>query len=282
MAKIEGAFNGKIALVTGGSSGIGLATAKLLASNGAQVWLMARNAGKLQSALADVNKARLSTGQRCSVLTADVTDIAQVKKAIKEIKNSSGPIDLLILSAGDVHPCLFKDMDIGILRSTMEVNYFGAAQVIHVCLPDMIARRTGHIVNISSVYGFLSGYGYSSYCASKYALRGFSDSLRLELKPYGINVSIVFPQNTRTPQFEHEGKLKSPVMKELDTTKVMSAGEVAESIVRGNIRRQYIIIPGAEGKWLYRLKLLPDSLTYGIMDNMVSKALKKYKTAGAE
>lgn len=275
MAKINGAFNGKVVLVTGGSSGIGLATAKQLAAGGAHVWLMARNTDRLQSALAEVNNACLSTAQGCGFFAADVTDDFQVKQAVEDIKKNAGSIDVLILSAGDVHPSLFQDMDIGIMRSTMEVNYFGAVQVIHACLPDMVARRSGHIVNISSVYGFLSGYGYSAYCASKYALRGFSDSLRLELKPQGISVSVVFPQNTRTPQLEHESHLKSPIMKELDTTKVMSADEVAESIVRGIIRRQYIIIPGTEGKMLYLLKTLPDNWTYGIMDYLVSKALRK-------
>ena len=93
---------------------------------------------------------------------------------------------------------------------------------------------------------------------------------------------LFFLQNTSTPQLEHESRLKSPVMKELDTTKVMSAGEVAESIVRGIVADNILLFPGTEGKWLYRLKVLPDSLTYGIMDNMVAKALKKFKTLGVK
>jgi len=280
VTKINEKLTGKVALVTGGSSGIGLATAKLLSANGSHVWLMARNRSRLQPALSQVESARLSPGQLCGSVAADVTDLEQVRSAVEEVIRTCGAIDILILSAGDVYPCLFQEMDIRITRSIMEVNFFGAIQVIQTCLPVMTARRGGHIVSISSVYGFLGGYGYSAYCASKYALRGFSDALRLELKPQGIDVSIVFPQNTDTPQLNNENHLKSPVMKALDTTRVMTVEEVASAIIRGIVRRQYIIIPGTEGKVLYRLAALFGGGIYWIMDYLVSRAQRRQKTLG--
>ena len=272
-------FAGKTALVTGGSSGIGLATAKLLSSLGANVWLMARNPERLKSALAQVEVARQNSSQRCGVQVCDVSDITQVDRAAAAINSAAGAPDILVNSAGDVYPCLFQDLDIKVLRSIMETNYFGMAQVTRACLPGMLARRSGHIVNISSVYGFLGGYGYTAYCASKYAIRGFSDSLRAELKPQGVRVSVVFPQDTQTPQLERENQLKTPMLKALNESSVMTAEAVASAIVKGIAKQQYIIIPGGEGKFLFRLTSLLGEGTYWLMDTMVKNAQKKVERA---
>lgn len=268
-------FDGKVVLVTGGSSGIGLETAKLLSQEGAHVWLMARNKERLQSALSQVESMRSGSDQRCGIVSADVTKISEVEKAVAGVAKACGAPDILINSAGDVYPDLFQDADLETVRRIMEVDYFGTVYVIKACLPSMITRRSGHIVNVSSVYGFLGGYGYSAYCASKFAVRGFSDALRAELKPLGIGVSIVFPQNTATPQLEREIGLRSPVMKALDTTKVIAAEEVAKAIVRGIARRQYVILCGAEAKLLFWLTGIAGTGIYRIMDWTVASAQKK-------
>jgi len=210
---------------------------------------------------------------------ADVTDICQAATAVAEVTRACGAPDIVINSAGDVYPRLFQEMDINVIRWLMEVNYFGTVHVTQACLPFMVARRSGYIVNISSVYGFLGGYGYSAYCASKFAMRGFSDALRAELKPLGIGVSIVFPQNTATPQLERENQLKSPLMKALDNTRIMTAEAVAEAIVRGITRRQYVIIPGAEGRLLFWLSGLLGTGTYWVMDRLVARAQRKTESA---
>jgi len=268
-------FNNKVALVTGGSSGIGLALARLLSQKGAHVWLIARNQERLQGALTQVKSLCCSTEQHCGFIQADITDINQAKEAVDTVTRECGAPDILINSAGDVYPCLFQDMDISIFRGLLELNFFGTVHVTHACLPLMIDRGSGYIVNISSVYGFLAGYGYSAYCASKYAVRGFSDALRAEVKSLGINVSVVFPQNTATPQLERENTLKSPIMKALDDTKVVSADTVAEQILHGMECRRYVIIPGAEGKFLFWLTNIAGTGTYWIMDVMLANARKK-------
>jgi len=247
----------------------------LLSQEGAHVWLLARQRDRLGSALAQVERARQSPHQRCGALIADVTDADQVTAAVTEVTKACGAPDILINCAGDVYPSLFSDTDIKVVRWLMEVNYYGTVNATHACLPAMIARRSGHIVSISSVYGFIGGYGYSAYSASKFAVRGFSDALRSELKPLGIGVSIVFPQNTATPQLERENQLKSPVLRSLDNTQVMTPHAVARAIVRGIARRQYVIIPGTEGRLLFWLSRLLGTGTYWVLDQLVARAQKR-------
>jgi len=268
-------FNNKIALVTGGSSGIGLAVAILLAQKGCNVWLLARNQDRLQSALTQVEAACKSQDQKCGFIAADISNIDQTNKAVMDVTRHAGAPDILINSAGEVYPVLFCEMDCSISHKLMEINYFGMVHITRACLPAMITRRSGYIVNISSVYGFLAGYGYTAYCASKYAVRGFTDALRSELKPLGIGISIVFPQNTATPQLDYENTLKSPLMKAIDTTGTMTADAVARAIMRGISRGQYVIIPGAEGKFYFWLSHLLGTGIYRIMDMVVASAQKK-------
>jgi 3-dehydrosphinganine reductase len=272
---MEGEFDRKVVLVTGGSCGIGLATAKLLSLKGANVWTIARHHDHLQSALSQVESSRRSSDQLCGAVSADVTNVDDITRAVAEITRNCGAPDILINSAGDVHPELFQDTHLDVIRQLMELNYFGTVNTIQACLPSMVARRSGHIVNISSVYGFVGGYGYSAYCASKFAVRGFSDALRAELKPLGIGVSIVFPQNTDTPQLARENKLKSPLLKAMDNTRVMTAEDVAKVIVRGISRRQYVIIPGTEGKFLFWMTGILGTGTYRVIDRLVMGAQKK-------
>jgi 3-dehydrosphinganine reductase len=137
----------------------------------------------------------------------------------------------------------------------------------------MAKRKSGYIVNISSIAGFIGAYGYSAYGASKYAVRGFSDVIRAELKPYGIGVSVVFPPDTDTPQFEFENKHKPEITRIIDgNAGLLSADDVAKEIIQGIEKKKYIIIPGAQGKVLYLLSGIFGRLIYPIMDFIISQA----------
>jgi len=116
-------------------------------------------------------------------------------------------------------------------------------------------------------------FGYSAYGASKYAVRGFSDVLRAELKPRGIHVSVIFPPDTDTPQLAYETPFKPPETRALSSTGgVLTADQVAQAILKGIIRRQYIILPGTETKLLYHLNNLLGNAIYPLMDWMIRKA----------
>jgi 3-dehydrosphinganine reductase len=269
-------YNGKVALVTGGSSGIGLAVARQLASQGANVWILGRNPERLDSALQQVRAAQNNPAQRSGCLAADVSSAEQVAQAVHELEESAGVPDLLITSAGVTHPGYVEDLDLSIFRDMIEINYLGTVYSVKAVLPGMLRRGSGTIVTVSSVAGFLGTFGYSAYGASKYAVRGFSDTLRSELKHRGIRVSIVFPPDTDTPQLAYENQFKPFETKELaGTIKAMSADAVANAILKGVARGKYTIIPGFEGKLFYRLTGIVGDLTYPIMDWMISDALKK-------
>jgi 3-dehydrosphinganine reductase len=263
---------GRLALITGGSHGMGLALARLMAQDGTNVWLVARHTDGLEAACRSLPT---SAGQRHGYYSTDVTDWNQVQSTVERFQQEVGVPDYLINVAGAAHPGYFEDLPLEVFRDMMELNYFGAVHTVKATLPAMLKRGSGHIINFSSVGGFMAPFGYSAYCPSKYAVRGFSDALRLELKPLGIRVSIVFPPDTDTPGMTNENKTKPFETKDAFSTKLLSADVVAKSILGGIKRRRYIILPGSEAALYYRLVAPMDGLVYSVFDMMLAGARKK-------
>jgi len=269
----ESFFDGKLALITGGSSGIGLALAKQLVARGARVWISGRREDALTAASLQIQQA---TGRTCNLFPADVADPAQVARLVDEITRRDGTPDLVINSAGITRPGYVQDLPLEVFRQMIEVNYLGTVYVVKAVLPGMLERGSGHLVNISSGAGFLGVFGYSAYGASKYAVRGFSDVLRAEMKPHGIRVSIVFPPDTDTPQLAYEMPFKPPETKVISgNARVLTADAVASSILRGVERNRYIILPGFDIWFFYHLNNLLGSAVYLLMDWMVADARRK-------
>jgi 3-dehydrosphinganine reductase len=209
----------------------------------------------------------------------DVSEWAQVRKAVLLITETSGAPDLLVNSAGVAHPGYVQDLDLNIFTWMMEVNYFGTVYVTKEVIPAMLKRGSGFIVNISSIAGFIGTFGYTAYGASKFAVRGFSDALRAEMKLHNIGVALVFPPDTQTPQLEYETKIKPAETKALaGNTKVMTAEQVAVEIIKGIGRGKYLILPGFESKLLYRINgIWGGGLTY-FMDQIIAKEYKRTKS----
>jgi len=184
----------------------------------------------------------------------------------------------VINSAGVAHPGTFTSLKPEIFDWMMDVNYFGTVNVLKNLVPKMKERRSGVIVNISSIAGFLGIYGYTAYSASKFAVTGFTDALKSELKPFRIHISIVFPPDTQSPQLDYEKKYKPFVTQQVaGSAKLMSADAVAKEIIKSVSRNKYIVLPGFEGKLLYHLKNIVGKNLHPILDNMTKNAIRKIK-----
>jgi 3-dehydrosphinganine reductase len=244
-----------LALVTGGSSGIGLATARELARRGSHVWILARNPARLEAALAQLEQERVSPAQRFGVLQADVSDEKQVFAVIETLQRQAGTPHLLVNCAGETYPGYVEKLGLDVFRQLMQINYFGSVYTTQAVLPAMLQRGSGHIVFVSSMGGLISVFGYSAYCPTKYALHGFADALRQEMKPRGIRVSIVCPPDTDTPQLAFETPLKPKETRALASNGGLASPEfVAQQIIQGVTRGKYLVIPGFESKLFFVLK----------------------------
>lgn len=272
-------FDGQLAAITGGSSGIGLALGRQLAERGASVWLLARDENNLQRALQLLEEHRVNPGQQFGIEPLDVADNNAVLRAAEIIQVEVGVPDLVVNNAGVAHPGYVEELDLEIFRWMMEVNYFGTVQVTKAFLPAMLERGSGHILNVSSIAGFVGVFGHTAYGASKFAVRGFSDALRAELKPKGVGVSILYPPDTDTPQLEYENQFKPPETAALaGGTAVMDPESVARTALRGIERGRYVIIPGWEGKLMYWLAGAAGTLTYPIIDWMLARTTPPRET----
>jgi 3-dehydrosphinganine reductase len=231
-------------LITGGSSGIGLALARQAAAAGARVSLIARDRGKLTAARAEI-AASAPQAPAVLVAQADVADQAAVLAALAAAEQANGPIDVLITSAGIALPGYFEELPIEAFERTMAVNYFGTLYPIKAVVPAMRARGRGAVVIISSGAGLHGFFGYTAYSPSKFALRGLAEALRAELKPTGVRVTIVYPPDTDTPQLTEENRTKPAETKAITAAGgLWTADAIARETWDGVARGQFAITPG--------------------------------------
>ena len=195
-------LKGKTAVVTGASSGIGRAAALELARRGANVILAARSAEKL-AAVADECR-RL--GVRAEVVTTDVTR----RDDCVRLASTAGAVDILVNNAGFAVFDPIESAHIDDLESMMHTNYFGAVNCTQAMLPGMLSRRSGTIVNVGSIAGLMGYARMGGYCATKFALVGFTEALRDEVIRRGVRVALVCPGTTETNFFVTAERKKMP------------------------------------------------------------------------
>jgi 3-dehydrosphinganine reductase len=231
-------------LITGGSTGIGLALAQRAAAAGARVSIIARDHAKLAAAQAAIQAVARGAGDVFTA-SADVADQAAVLSALHEAERNHGPIDVLITSAGIAQPGYFEAVPTEVFERTMAVNFFGSLYPTKALVPGMRQRGRGAVILISSGAGLYGFFGYTPYAPSKFALRGFAEALRAEMRDTGVHVAIVYPPDTDTPQLAEENRTKPP------ETKAITAGGglwTADAVARVTLdalkRRRFAITPG--------------------------------------
>ena len=229
-------FKNKTVLITGASSGIGKQTAIEFAKLGANIILVARRKEKLDELASQLEKFNMMT----FVCQCDVSDKAQVKEMSKTVLEKFDSIDVLVNNAGFAIYGSVKDLSIDEIESQMETNYFGMMYCIKNFLPSMLDKKSGHIVNVASVAASFGLPGIASYCASKFAMLGFSEGLKHELNGTGVGVTVVSPIMVRTDFFDHPSFEKMP--KYSPTS--LSSKTVAKAILKAaNSPRLEIIVP---------------------------------------
>jgi NAD(P)-dependent dehydrogenase (short-subunit alcohol dehydrogenase family) len=187
-------LQGKTVLITGGSSGIGRATALRVAAFGAHVVLAARNAATLEQVAQEIT----ALGAEALPVPTDVTDAEQCKRAVEAAVERFGRLDVLICSAGVSMRALFADSDLAVVERVLRVNFFGTLYCTHFAVAH-VKRSRGSLVAISSLVGKRGVPSYAAYSASKGAVQGLYESLRVELAPDGIHVGVVSPGFVDTP-----------------------------------------------------------------------------------
>jgi 3-dehydrosphinganine reductase len=233
-------------VITGGSSGLGLALAEALSARGARLALVARDRGRLTDAEAKVRAARPESFVRTYGL--DVTASTGLTDGFARIADDLGGIDVLINSAGILREGYFDDLDERDFRAVMDVNVFGALSAIRAALPHL-ERSRGRILNVASIAALTGVFGYTAYCASKHALLGVSDALRVELAPRGIRVQVACPGEFDSPMVEALDRTRTPENRAhtlaLPRTPVP---EIVRDVLRGLEGDDFLVVPGRQAR----------------------------------
>ncbi len=262
-------------LVTGGSSGLGLASACLAAARGANVTLIARDAGRLQEARTRVEECRSDEAQRVIVRAADAGAREDLMHAIASAEAELGGVDTLLACAGYCTPGRFVELPVEAFEEHVRVNLLGVIHATRAVVPGMIERGRGHVGLVSSMGGLVGVYGYSAYSAAKFGVTGFAEVLRCELKPHGIPVTLLVPPNLDTPGYAREIAVEPAETKAINgIARTRSPEAVAQLFIRGVERGDFLVLPGLSNKLLYRVEGLWPELFFGVFDRAVARARK--------
>ena len=254
-------LKGKVVLITGASSGFGQDAAHLFAAEGASVVLAARRIEKMQAEVEVIQAA----GGEAMATPVDVNNRADIENMVQSVIESYERIDILFNNAGFGRLDYFQNLNSGRdIQTQVNVNLTGLMEVTHAVLPHMIAARSGHIINMSSVAGWIAAPKYSVYSASKFGVRGFTDALRREVGVYDIKVSGIYPGPAYTEFSLHTGKKSEP--KKSSSWTHMTSKYVAQRVVDvAKHPRRRLIIP-----WWYCPAIWADDRMPWLVDWIMS------------
>jgi short-subunit dehydrogenase len=223
-------IRGRVVLVTGASSGIGEATARQFGREGARVVLAARRVERLESLAQEI--ITLGTGAETLVVQSDLSKLADIQSLIRQTLDRFGRIDVLVNNAGFGRLDWLEYLDpVKDIQAQIDVNVMGVIQTTRQVLPIMIKQRTGSIINMCSMAGLVGTPTYTIYAASKHAVHGFSEALRREVKPWGIDVSMIYPGGVVTEFSQHAG-IKRKTKATTPRFMLLTAEDVGRAVVR--------------------------------------------------
>jgi len=267
------------AVVTGGSRGIGLATARALQARGARVSLVARDGAVLARAAAELGGA----ARGVATAAADVSDREALGATLAALtaQDAGGPCDVLVASAGISRPGRFQELSDDTFRDLMEVNYFGTLHAVRAVVPAMVARRRGSIVGVSSAAGLVGIYGFTAYAPTKFAVRGLLEALRGELAPHGVHVGCCYPPDVDTEMLAREAAWKPAETEAISATiRPIPPERVGRAIVRGIERRRFTITADRGTALLGRLAPLGQEIVAAVLDRLAARARPRDTAAG--
>ncbi len=256
--------NQRVVLITGASSGIGLACAKYMVERGFHVYGTSRRPTAGPSGV--------------TMLTADVNDDRSVEQAVATVLNREGRLDIVVNNAGMGIGGAVEDTTVEEAKTLFEVNFFGVLRVCRAVLPAMRSQRSGYVVNIGSIGGLIALPYQAMYSASKFALEGLSEALRMEVRPFGIRVVLIEPGDHKTGLTQSRHVTKNTYGRSFEvalarTERDEQNGSGPEHIARllyrvvnqNNPRLRYTVGPGAQRASVWLKRLLPNSLMeYGV------------------
>lgn len=258
----------KTVIITGASSGIGKACAIAFAKRGANIVISGRNKENLEHAADELRK----TGAQILAVSGDVSIENDCKLLIEKTIEKFGSIDILINNAGISMRALFKELQLDVLRKVMDINFWGTVYCTKYALPYLLKTK-GSVVGISSIAGYNGLPGRTGYSASKFAMQGFLDALRIENLKTGLHVLVACPgytaSNVRNAALVADGSPQGESPR--DEEKMMRAEEVAEDIVKAVEKRKRTIVLTGQGKLAVWMNKFFPALTDKLVFNAVSK-----------
>jgi NAD(P)-dependent dehydrogenase (short-subunit alcohol dehydrogenase family) len=259
--------------VTGGMSGLGKALAAIYLGRGADVAIF--DLAVNDEVMAELGSQKIRDNQKLVAYAASVTELEALSGAVTEAVDVIGKPELAINCAGIQRAAPFEELSGADFELVVQINVFGSRNFAAAVLPFL--SEGSRLALVSSMAGFAANYSYAAYNASKFAVIGLGRVLRLELKPRGIEVSLICPPEVDTPMVIEEAKNMHPVSRALkDLGGTLSVDEAMTGILAGLDAGKHVIIPGYKAKLTYLCnRYLPDFLMNGIVDRVVRSVLLK-------
>jgi short-subunit dehydrogenase len=264
-------FENKHVYLVGGSSGIGLAIAEKLVGAGAHVMIISRTLSTLEAALNTLQEHKINSQQKIQITSLDVSVHQHTHETLNELVISFGVPDALINCAGRAIPQHHDEISYEQFDQTLKINLYGCRNTVAALIPHM-KQKGGLIVNTASLAGIIGVFGMTDYSASKFALIGYSEALRSEVKKHNIKVMVLCPPDTDTPGFENENKTKPAETHAVsESASLLTTEQVAVAFFKALPKHNMLIVPGAAGKFsMYMKRLFPRVVEF-VMDRDVKR-----------